>query len=73
MTIQTINQWDLIEHKACAQQRKPLKNQKDNPQNGEKKIFVNDAINKGLKYTYKQLIQLNKKNQITQVKNRQKT
>ena len=39
MTIKIhINQWDLIKIKTFAQQRNPLKKQKDNPQNGRKSL-----------------------------------
>ena len=39
ITIKThINQWDLIKIKTFAQQRNPLKKQKDNPQNGRKSL-----------------------------------
>ena len=39
MTIKTkVNQRDLIKLKSSAQQRKPLKKQKDNPENGRKSL-----------------------------------
>ena len=48
MTIKTnINQWDLIKLKSFFTAKETIKKQKDNPQNG-KKIFANDARDKGL-------------------------
>ena len=54
-----MNKWDLIKLKTFFTAKETVNKKKDNPQNG-KKIFANEATDKGLISTiYKQFMQLN--------------
>ena len=69
-----VNKWDLIKLTSfCTAKETISKVKKDNPQNG-RKIITNEPTDKGLIFKiYKQLMQLNTKNQTSQSKSGQKT
>ena len=74
MKIKTkINKWDLMKLKSFCTAKVSIKKTKRQPSEWEK-IFANEATDKGLNSKiYKQLMQLNMKEQKTQSKNWQKT
>ena len=64
-----INKWDLIKLKSFCTAKETINKMKRQPTE-RKKIFANNATNKGLIFKiYKQLIQLNIKKKTTQSKN----
>ena len=73
MEIETkINTWGLIKLKSFYTAKEIINKTKIQPTEWEK-IFANEATDKGLiSKIYKQLMQLNIKNQTTQLKNEQK-
>ena len=74
MEIKTkINKWDLMKLKSFCTAKETINNMKRQPSEWEK-IFANEATDKELiSKIYKQLMQLNIKEETTQSKNRQKT
>ena len=67
-----INKWDQIKLKSFCTAKETINKMRREPTE-EEKIFENDATDKGLiSKIYKQLMQLNIKNQTAQLKNRQK-
>ena len=73
MEIKTkINTWNLMKLKSFCTAKETINKMKRHPSKWEK-IFANEATDKGLiSKIYKQLMQLNIKNQTTQSKNGQK-
>ena len=68
-----INKWDLIKLKAFCTAKETTNKVKRQASEWEK-IITNETSDKGLiSKIYKQLMQLNKRKQITQSKSRQKT
>ena len=68
-----MNYWDLIKIKSFCTAKETISKTKSQPMEWEK-IFANDVCDKGLlSKVYKELIQLNTKKQIIQLKNGQKT
>ena len=68
-----INKWDLMKLKNFCTAKETINKTKRQLSKWEK-VFANEATDKGLiSTTYKQLMQLNIKNQTTQSKNGQKT
>ena len=74
MEIKTkINKWDLMKLQSFCTAKETINQTKRQPSEWEK-IFANESTDKGLiSKIYKQLIQLNIKEQTTQSKNGQKT
>ena len=74
MEIKTkVNKWDLVKLKRFCTAKETICKVKRQPSEWEK-IIANETTDKGLiSKTYKQLMQLNKRKQITQSKSRQKT
>ena len=74
MEIKTqINKWDLMKLKSFCTAKETISKTKRQPTDWEK-IFANDVTDKGLiSKIYKQLVQLNNKETITQSKNAWKT
>ena len=68
-----INKWDLIKLTSFCTPKETINKKKRQPTDWEK-ISANDATNKGLiSKVYKQLIQVNNNNKITESENGQKT